>query len=67
MASRGLVKCLSVKNWNLVSTSLSGKFYFRAQQKCSDCGQLLGAAVILARSKTYPSENQGKDNLTCIS
>uniref|UniRef100_A0A1B6M6S0 DnaJ homolog l(2)tid, mitochondrial n=1 Tax=Graphocephala atropunctata TaxID=36148 RepID=A0A1B6M6S0_9HEMI len=54
MASRGLVKYFGVKNWNF---SVS-KFPFRAHQKCSDCGQLFGTAVILTSSRCLLTDKQ---------
>ncbi|XP_046672184.1 protein tumorous imaginal discs, mitochondrial-like isoform X2 [Homalodisca vitripennis] len=57
MASRGLVKYFSVKHWNLVSISSTGKFSFRAHHNCH-CGQLFGSAVILASSRCILPDNQ---------
>uniref|UniRef100_A0A1B6GHS9 DnaJ homolog l(2)tid, mitochondrial n=1 Tax=Cuerna arida TaxID=1464854 RepID=A0A1B6GHS9_9HEMI len=57
MASRGLVKYFSVKHWNLVSISSTGKFSFRAHHNCN-CGQLFGSAVILASSRCILPDNQ---------
>lgn len=61
MASRGLVKFMGIRNWNLANVSSSGKFCVRTQQKCSDCGQLLGTTVVLASYKynDFLSDNQG--------
>jgi len=46
MASRGLVKYLWVRNWNLANVTSAGKFSFRIQHKCTDCGQLFGSALV---------------------
>lgn len=61
MASRGLIKYLGIRNWNLVNVSSTGKFCLRTQQKCSDCGQLLGTTVVVAsyKFKDFLSDNQG--------
>lgn len=61
MASRGLIKYLGIRNWNLVNVSSNGKFFLRTQQKCSDCGQLLGTTVVVAsyKFKDFLSDNQG--------
>lgn len=62
MASRGLLKFFGIRHVNKhITVYPKVCFSVRYQQKCSDCGQLLGAAAILSTSRSLVSDNQGKD------
>ncbi|XP_054268355.1 protein tumorous imaginal discs, mitochondrial-like isoform X1 [Macrosteles quadrilineatus] len=59
MASRGLLTFFGIRHVTKhITVHPKVRFSVRYQQKCSDCGQLLGAAAILSTSRSLVSDNQ---------